>query len=272
LGFFLGNQYRKHFVHNRGLDHKLSGATLYHICSLPNLDLFSLARQRGLTTDPFWEFEGACSSGDLFFIQTLIDNKKGSIYWNQCFKGACHSKKHRETIEFLIEEFNIREGLKKRNIYDRCTVFWSSALYAVCHTGDLESVELIANLKGRKNWNYGLRGACHGGHYHVVEFTIQKGASSFDGGLRTASRGGHLDLVKLMIDLGAIDLDQALLQACRGGHPQVAEFLVHKGASDLNMALSFSCLDKQTQMVALMIQMGATICNNCFQPLEKHLI
>ena len=49
-------------------------------------------------------------------------------------------------------------------------------LYNVCETGSLWGAQKMIQ-KGTNGWNWGLSGACVGGHRDVAEIMIQKGAT-----------------------------------------------------------------------------------------------
>ena len=49
--------------------------------------------------------------------------------------------------------------------------------------------------KGANNWNYGLKGACKGGHKEIVNYMISKGANNWNNGLYGACKGGHIEIV-----------------------------------------------------------------------------
>ncbi len=55
------------------------------------------------------------------------------------------------------------------------------------HVGEVrqELVELMLQ-KGANNWNFGLYGACRGGHKELAELMIQKGANDWNRGLSGA--------------------------------------------------------------------------------------
>jgi ankyrin repeat protein len=59
--------------------------------------------------------------------------------------------------------------------------------------------------KGATDWDWGLQGACRGGHLSIAQLMIDKGATEWDAGLEDACYSGHLDLVQLMIEKGATD-------------------------------------------------------------------
>jgi len=58
-------------------------------------------------------------------------------------------------------------------------------------------------VKKGANVNWGLYGACRGGHMNIVKLTIKKGAWHWTGGLKFACMGSHMNIVKLMIEKGA---------------------------------------------------------------------
>ncbi len=61
--------------------------------------------------------------------------------------------------------------------------------------------------KGAEVWNWGLSGACKGGHMEIVKLMIEKGATDWNRGLYDACEGGHIEIVKLMIEKGATDVE-----------------------------------------------------------------
>jgi hypothetical protein len=61
--------------------------------------------------------------------------------------------------------------------------------------------------KGAREWDWGLQGACRGGHMGLVQLMIKKGAKWWNGGFAGACQYGHLDLVRLMIEKGATSFD-----------------------------------------------------------------
>ncbi len=76
------------------------------------------------------------------------------------------------------------------------------SLYYVCKSsGNIEEVNRLVKLGA--DLNYGLYGACIGGHLDIVNLMVKLGANHFNWGLHYACCGGHLDLVNLMIKSGA---------------------------------------------------------------------
>ena len=58
---------------------------------------------------------------------------------------------------------------------------------------------------GANDWNWGLYGACQGGHESLVHLLIKCGANDWNGGLHGACQGGHESLVHLLIKCGATE-------------------------------------------------------------------
>ena len=81
--------------------------------------------------------------------------------------------------------------------------------------------------------DYGLSGACEGGHRDLVQMMIDLGATNFNYGLQSACYRGHRDLVQWMIDLGANNWDGGLYYACHGRHRDVAQMMLDHGAIDI---------------------------------------
>jgi len=106
----------------------------------------------------------------------------------------------------------------------------STEFYKVCETGSLWGAHNMIQ-RGANGWNWGLRGACLGGHRDVVELMIQHGANNWNLGLHGACRGGHRDLTELMIQRGANNLNWGLYGACVRGHRELAEIMIQHGAT-----------------------------------------
>ena len=79
--------------------------------------------------------------------------------------------------------------------------------------------------------NLGLRCACIGGHLHLVNFMIEKGATDWNGGLLYACCYSNLHLVKLMIEKGATDWNEGLFVACCYGNLNIVKLMIEKGAN-----------------------------------------
>ena len=116
--------------------------------------------------------------------------------------------------------------------------------------------------KGTRNWNFGLFGACFGGHLDLVNLMIEKGANDWNNGLFSACEGGHLDLVNLMIAKGANNLYYGLEGACRGGHRDIINWMIdyagrQKGGNNWNSGLYGACCGGHGEIVGMMIERGA---------------
>lgn len=129
-------------------------------------------------------------------------------------------------------------------------------LYKYCKANNITEIYLIQNEP--VNWNYGLYGACEGGHKDLVLVMIKNGANDWNRGLGGACKGGHKDLVLFMIEKGANDWERALQSSCYGGYKELVLFMIEKGASDFNLGLQSACYGGQEELALFMIEKGAT--------------
>ena len=126
-------------------------------------------------------------------------------------------------------------------------------LYGACRGGHLELAKLLIR-KGANDLNQAFYGACRSGNSSLIE--IFQGASC-NKGLDGACYGGHLELAKSMISKGARDYDASLYYASRGGHLVLVELLISTGVCDYNNGLYGACCGGHLQLAELMIIKGA---------------
>ena len=107
---------------------------------------------------------------------------------------------------------------------------YCGTMYDVCKTGSAWGVYKMIQ-KGAKWWNFGLGGACEGGHRDLADLMIQKGAKKWNWGMHCACKGGNRDLVDFMIQHGANNWNWGLIGACRGGNRDVVNLMIQKGAT-----------------------------------------
>jgi hypothetical protein len=79
-------------------------------------------------------------------------------------------------------------------------------------------------------FNWGLYGACQGGHEDLAKLMITNCARKVNLGLHGACEGGHENLVELMIANGAYKFHYGLYSACVKGYKNLAELMIIKGA------------------------------------------
>ncbi len=106
------------------------------------------------------------------------------------------------------------------------------------------------------NWNYGLSGACRGGHLNIINVMIEKGASNWDWGLNSACKEGNFDLINLMIKKSADNWNYGLSGACEGGHLNIVNLMIEKGASNWDWGLYGACKGGHLNIIKLMIEKG----------------
>ncbi len=139
---------------------------------------------------------------------------------------------------------------------------WNWGLQGACIGGHLKIVNIMIE-KGANNWNWGLYNACMGGNLNIVNLMIKMGANDWNLGLTGASKGGNLNLVNLMIERGANDWEWSLKSACEGGNLNVVNLLIKMGAKDWNLGLRTACVRDNIDIVNLMIEKGANYCGCC---------
>ena len=111
------------------------------------------------------------------------------------------------------------------------------------------------------NFNYGLYGACQGGHHEIVQWMIDRGAKDWNWGLRCACRGGHPEVAQMMIDRGARNWNWGLQGACERGHRDMAQMMIDRGANNWDVALGCACRGGHEELAQWMIDLGATNIN-----------
>ncbi len=180
-------------------------------------------------------------------------------------------------------------------------------LYYSCLMGYLDIVKLFIEICAKlfkysnwyefliyECWNYGLCGACHGGHIDIVKLVLEQGAYNYDEGLDIACRegyleiidllilqkslskhytakyhiyhehglsgaceGGKLEIINLLIKKGVNNWDQGLQGACKGGQLEIINLMASKGANNWNLGLKGACYGGQLEIAKLMILKGA---------------
>ncbi len=113
----------------------------------------------------------------------------------------------------------------------RLLKFDDDELYEVCRIGDIELLKYYS-IKDL-DFNFGLRGACFGGHLGIVKFMVKKGASKFICGLYEACQCKHTEIAVFIIKKGKINVDYGLYIAYKYKHMKIVELMIEKGAQDI---------------------------------------
>jgi hypothetical protein len=190
---------------------------------------------------------GACIGGHKDLAELLIN--RGANNLSMAILCACHGG-HKDLALWLI-------GLGGE--INRHTVMHA------CYSGNKELVMKLMDLTGSGQWivNFGLLGACKGGHKDLAKLMIQMGAGMFNHGLAKACKGGSKELALLMIKMGANDYNWGLRDACKGGHKDLVELMLGMGATDINLGLLNACRGGSRDIVIMMIEIGALISESC---------
>ena len=183
--------------------------------------------------------------GFKFRAETLYDRNiwRGIIQMNQ-FNPETQWK-------FIID-------LQITELYDQLSVD-SDVLEYLCLKNHRQLIELLIKKDSQKklNWDYGLQGACQGGHRDLIQWMIECGAEFWSWGLEGACQGGHQELAQWMIDLGSKDWNEGLFGACRGGHKELAQWMIDLGANNWNWGLEGACEGGFKDLAQWMIDLGA---------------
>ena len=70
-----------------------------------------------------------------------------------------------------------------------------------CENGNFDLVKKMA-LNNTYDWNWSLESAAVGGHLHIIQFLIEKGANNLYWGLHDAAIGGHIHIIQFFIEKG----------------------------------------------------------------------
>jgi hypothetical protein len=95
-----------------------------------------------------------------------------------------------------------------------------------CEEGNVHLVNLTISNGVVYDWNYGLYGACKGGHEEIVNLMIYKEANDWNLGLYGACLGGHPGIIRLMIQKGACEFEMGFFYACKGGHLESINMMI----------------------------------------------
>jgi len=184
-------------------------------CRLNSLDLAKYAVLHK-ATNLVDGFASACKIGNKEIALLMVKHRVNSFTWG--FYYACFGG-HKELVNIII---SCNETAR------------DNELRRVRIGGDCEHLEKLIILAYSNDFNFGLFGACAGGHKEIAELMISRDATDFNRGLEGACAGGHKELAELMISRGATDLKTGLTCACKRDHAEVAKLIG-------NLAPTVSC-------------------------------
>lgn len=119
---------------------------------------------------------------------------------------------------------------------------------------------LVESIIAQSYFNYFaiLRGACEGAQRKLISIAIRyfrltwyPGAFvNFDYGLEGACRGGHLNIIEEMIQQGAINWDKGFIGACRGEHLSIMDDMITRGVTELGLERAIENLCQEDKLRA----------------------
>jgi ankyrin repeat protein len=192
-------------------------------------------------------FALACKKGSLEVMQLMMDKEADNF--DDGLKAACEGG-HLEIVRYVIKEGakNLDKGMYNASYYGHLdiVVFLHGAIakggYDInlalfeAFMGGHEDIARFLMSAGADNYNEALRGACKEHKTNMISLLAGKQVS-WDWGLAGACEGGHMDLVRMAIDNGATNWNRALVAACKGDQIGAAQAMIDKGANDWDAAL-----------------------------------
>lgn len=123
-----------------------------------------------------------------------------------------------------------------------------------------------------ENKHYELQIACRKRNHNLIEPLLKDGAS-VNYGLKGACEGGHKDIAEMMINKGAVCWNFALWGACEYGHIEMAQMIIDKGGDKIVVhngvitdgwawAFEIACDKGYTELVHMMIKYGSVYWNS----------
>lgn len=181
----------------------------------------------------FWEdaFEQACKYNYLELIRLIVSKEKAN--WNRGLIGACAGG-HFELVQYIRQNGGTY-------CYNVCDYDFSRA----CQGGNLKLIKLLTQNEPNVNWEYGLVGACTGGHYELANYIIgigQCGGYSLDWPFVCACEGGYVELVNLLMHHGANNWNGGIHQAYKNDHFTVIYLILSKGGKLAQSAFEIQLL------------------------------
>lgn len=161
-------------------------------------------------------------------------------------------------IKFLIacQEGNMQEVVSE---IDEIDSNWRQGLYYACRENHIEVAKYLIKIPNTELYtefiNFGLMGACSGGHVEMVELMIINRANDWCEGLNIACREGNVQIAKIMIENGASNINTGLNAACISGKPEMVEYIISQGVSTtvLRNALVNACIEINIPILKLLI-------------------
>lgn len=231
-------------------------------------------------------FAAACGQGHRWLVRILVERDNLTNLDFNTFLGAACYNGDPVVIDMLISTGRIDD--------------YNFGLRGACRNGQVELVQRMLDA-GADNLMLGLEGACRGNSIRVIDMLFQRATAPIvpNGGVRGACLGGHIHLVRRMIARGGkysrgyvrdachggvsvkfidelfdvIDREYWSLENARhktdfwhavllggssGGHPDLVRRAIQAGADKLNIALAEACMYNQPRIFKLLIEHGAS--------------
>lgn len=171
----------------------------------------------------FVSIESACMGGDEKIIKR-VEEYSGEKLSGSDLYGACYGG-----------NVNVINKAMKNAFTSQC----DDGLRGACAKGDMKIIKLI--LKKAKNMDYGLYGACYGGHKEIMMEMMKRGAKDLDEALYWAGRGGQTDIAMSLIKMGARVYSHNFVGVCQSGNKVLIEIMRALYTGNTNEGLFWLC-------------------------------
>jgi hypothetical protein len=208
------------------------------------------------------KFELICEIGYIPIVELMIRNNRDTNF-NDCLMGACKGG-HKTIIDLMIEK-----GANEL----------SYALYGACIGGNMNIINFIITKcepeyfgeDETSHWDWGLSGACRGGHKFVAKLMIEKGAGDYHDGFREACSEGQISAAKLMLQY-ITDGTEGVSDACYNGHNHIIELVIKKKVAniDWDFILSIACEKRDQKIIETIKSQNIGQCNHCNKSIKEH--
>jgi hypothetical protein len=131
---------------------------------------------------------------------------------------------------------------------------WNQCLYWAAVKYKKSLIRLL--LQVNADVEFGLQGACHGGHTDLITSMMSRGAHRIHEAFKRACYGGHERVVRMMISKGADNFEKGFIAACKGGKFETAKKILticqYLTPKQLNKCLKYACEKNNLKIVLLL--------------------
>lgn len=160
----------------------------------------------------------ASINGDFNLVKFFAEKCSGN-YNTTCLYGAIKNN-NLDMVNFFVENgSSIQVGLDLATFFD-----------------NIDMMDYFIQ-KGADDWDSALINAAHGGHPHLVQYCIERGASApYDNALEFAIIDSNYEIIEILTLYNGCDLNTALLCAVEHNMIDLVIFFIERGADNFEEA------------------------------------